>query len=423
MATDERGIATGSTCRDADRSTRRPCSRRRWRRATRRGANVLFVGTTRGVTGGVVDPEPRLRGPRAAGAWPARAAARRGRAGGSASRPARSCIGSERWRSGEASVAMRHERPASPRGVRRGRVAHGADQARRCRSGSARRRPTAARVGASRAARGGAQPMSDAAGATRWQPAAGSSTASAACTPTCASASPTAATCGAPTACRSTRRSSRGRSCSPTRRSPAWPAWPPGSASARSGSPAANRCAGATRRARAAARRRCRASRTWRSRPTACCSPSRPRALRRAGLHRLNVSLDSLRRGRVREDRPAARARPRARRPGGREGRRASRRSASTPSRSAGSRRRRSCRWREFCRREGFHLRFIEFMPLDAEAGWSNGAGAVRRRGAGDPRAASWARSCPRRRGDPGQPAGRLRAGPTASAAWASSTR
>jgi GTP 3',8-cyclase len=25
-----------------------------------------------------------------------------------------------------------------------------------------------------------------------------------------------------------------------------------------------------------------------------------------------------------------------------------------------------------FCRRQGFHLRFIEFMPLDAEAGWSN---------------------------------------------------
>lgn len=25
-----------------------------------------------------------------------------------------------------------------------------------------------------------------------------------------------------------------------------------------------------------------------------------------------------------------------------------------------------------FCRREGFHLRFIEFMPLDAEAGWSD---------------------------------------------------
>jgi cyclic pyranopterin phosphate synthase len=25
----------------------------------------------------------------------------------------------------------------------------------------------------------------------------------------------------------------------------------------------------------------------------------------------------------------------------------------------------------EFCRREGFHLRFIEFMPLDAEEGWS----------------------------------------------------
>jgi len=26
----------------------------------------------------------------------------------------------------------------------------------------------------------------------------------------------------------------------------------------------------------------------------------------------------------------------------------------------------------EFCRREGFHLRFIEFMPLDAEAGWAD---------------------------------------------------
>ncbi len=26
----------------------------------------------------------------------------------------------------------------------------------------------------------------------------------------------------------------------------------------------------------------------------------------------------------------------------------------------------------EFCRREGFHLRFIEFMPLDAERGWSD---------------------------------------------------
>ena len=27
----------------------------------------------------------------------------------------------------------------------------------------------------------------------------------------------------------------------------------------------------------------------------------------------------------------------------------------------------------EFCRREGFHLRFIEFMPLDADEGWSDG--------------------------------------------------
>jgi GTP 3',8-cyclase len=27
----------------------------------------------------------------------------------------------------------------------------------------------------------------------------------------------------------------------------------------------------------------------------------------------------------------------------------------------------------QFCRREGFHLRFIEFMPLDGEAAWSDG--------------------------------------------------
>jgi len=27
----------------------------------------------------------------------------------------------------------------------------------------------------------------------------------------------------------------------------------------------------------------------------------------------------------------------------------------------------------EFCRRQGFHLRFIEFMPLDADEGWSDG--------------------------------------------------
>ena len=26
-----------------------------------------------------------------------------------------------------------------------------------------------------------------------------------------------------------------------------------------------------------------------------------------------------------------------------------------------------------FCRREGFHLRFIEFMPLDGETAWSGG--------------------------------------------------
>ena len=93
-------------------------------------------------------------------------------------------------------------------------------------------------------------------------------------------------------------------------------------------------------------------------------------ALWRAGLHRLNVSLDSLReevfariarRGGL--DRVVA---------------------GLAAAKAAGFRRIRinavSIRGLTeneivplalFCRREGFHLRFIEFMPLDAEAGWS----------------------------------------------------
>ena len=94
-------------------------------------------------------------------------------------------------------------------------------------------------------------------------------------------------------------------------------------------------------------------------------------SLARAGLHRLNVSLDSLR---------ADVFEAIARRPGldrVLEGLAAAK--------GAGFRRIRinavSIRGlteteivplARFCRREGFHLRFIEFMPLDAEAGWSH---------------------------------------------------
>jgi cyclic pyranopterin phosphate synthase len=94
--------------------------------------------------------------------------------------------------------------------------------------------------------------------------------------------------------------------------------------------------------------------------------------LRRAGLHRLNVSLDSLREEvfekiarRSGLDRVLA---------------------GLAAAKAVGFRRIRinavSIRGlteddivplATFCRREGFHLRFIEFMPLDAEAGWSHG--------------------------------------------------
>ncbi len=94
--------------------------------------------------------------------------------------------------------------------------------------------------------------------------------------------------------------------------------------------------------------------------------------LRRAGLHRLNVSLDALReevfesiarrRGldRVLAGLVAARA----------AGFTAIRINAvSIRGLTEGE----IVPLAEFCRREGFHLRFIEFMPLDADEGWSRG--------------------------------------------------
>ena len=94
--------------------------------------------------------------------------------------------------------------------------------------------------------------------------------------------------------------------------------------------------------------------------------------LRAAGLHRLNVSLDALS-----ADSFAAIAR----RPGLEAvlAGLAAARAAGFPSIRVnavsvrGLTEREIVPLAEFCRREGFHLRFIEFMPLDAESAWSAG--------------------------------------------------
>ena len=58
----------------------------------------------------------------------------------------------------------------------------------------------------------------------------------------------------------------------------------------------------------------------------------------------------------------------------------------------------------EFCRREDFHLRFIEFMPLDAEAGWSDGQ-VLSGREVREILEQHLGPLVPARRTDPGQPA------------------
>jgi cyclic pyranopterin phosphate synthase len=95
-------------------------------------------------------------------------------------------------------------------------------------------------------------------------------------------------------------------------------------------------------------------------------------ALRQAGLTRLNVSLDSLREEvfervarRAGLDRVLA-------------GLAAARRAGFTGIRInavsiRGLTEEEIVPLARFCRAEGFHLRFIEFMPLDAEAGWARG--------------------------------------------------
>jgi cyclic pyranopterin phosphate synthase len=125
--------------------------------------------------------------------------------------------------------------------------------------------------------------------------------------------------------------------------------------------------------------------------------------LRRAGLHRLNVSLDALR-----EDVFEAIARRR-----GLDrvlaGLAAARAAGFTAIRInavsiRGLTEGEIVPLAEFCRREGFHLRFIEFMPLDADEGWSRGqvlsgaeVRAILERSVGA--------LVPAAAGDPGQPA------------------
>ena len=92
--------------------------------------------------------------------------------------------------------------------------------------------------------------------------------------------------------------------------------------------------------------------------------------LRRAGLHRLNVSLDSLR-----EDvfERIARRRGLSRVLAGLAAARAAGFDAIRINAVSirGLTEDEIVPLAEFCRREGFELRFIEFMPLDAEGGWS----------------------------------------------------
>ena len=94
-------------------------------------------------------------------------------------------------------------------------------------------------------------------------------------------------------------------------------------------------------------------------------------ALVEAGIDRFNVSIDSLQRDRffemTRRD-----ALPQVL-PGSRRSPRSPRRtrSRSTPSRCAASPRTRSCPSPRFAREHPYEVRFIEFMPLDADRAWT----------------------------------------------------
>ncbi len=90
-----------------------------------------------------------------------------------------------------------------------------------------------------------------------------------------------------------------------------------------------------------------------------------------AGLDRVNVSLDTIRRDVFHADHPARPARRRARRPRGRQERRARPRSRSTRCCCAGSTTIHAAELLRWCLDQDFQLRIIEQMPLDAQHGWS----------------------------------------------------
>ena len=119
-----------------------------------------------------------------------------------------------------------------------------------------------------------------------------------------------------------------------------------------------------------------------------------------AGLRRVNVSLDSL--SHVRFAEITRRDALDARADGARDGRgvsRSSARSRSTASRSAASRRRRCPRFAELARRKPYVVRFIEFMPLDADRpGAATTCSPARRSGRSSRRAGRSTRSRRRRR-------------------------
>jgi cyclic pyranopterin phosphate synthase len=125
--------------------------------------------------------------------------------------------------------------------------------------------------------------------------------------------------------------------------------------------------------------------------------------LRRAGLHRLNVSLDALNEDafeRIARRQGLARvlAGLAAAKAAGFQSIRIN--SVSIRGLTEGE----IVPLAEFCRREGFHLRFIEFMPLDGESSWSDGQ-VLSGREVRDMLTRHFGPLIPAVRGDTGQPA------------------
>ena len=141
-------------------------------------------------------------------------------------------------------------------------------------------------------------------------------------------------------------------------------------ASTRSASPAASRWSAATSPSSSSSSRQSRACAISRSPPTACCSTASPPRWPPPGCGALNVSLDSLSHTRFAEitrrdalDRVLAGLTKPSATP-------SCARSRSTASPSAASPKPRSCALAELARRKPYVVRFIEYMPLDADGAW-----------------------------------------------------